>query len=501
VFSPGGKVLAAASADHTISLWQASSGKPLLRLRGHQHAVNSLAFSPDGQMLFSASHDSIIRTWTAPRTSLSTGIGSSVLESRTASQAADSVSEPQQAKPRDRARILALQGYANDLREAWNAWRAGDMKNATEYLARHEPQGGQHEDLRGFEWYLLAAICQPDGRTQPGRHPPALSAEISRDDRFIASSDSGGTMLVGSIRSVASPCLDVVQEGRAIHVNAKTGKMWLMSFPAHQTLGELPTRPHKIRDAIFFPRGDQVAAVGIEPSLLVYDAATRRLRRTLDPQGKRIQSVAVSPDGKCLAGNGFDGTVWLWDLDSGALTATLSTHQVATVRSAFSPDGRILATGSSNEHRVVLWSLTQGEMLTGLDVGQDVMGMSFSPDGTRLAVAGYDGAAMLWDVESRERLAVLYGHAGALRGVAFSPDSRTLATVGDDGTVRLWHVATHQEIVTLARHSLSVRWVKFLSPRRFVAGTLPYESGRRNDVLFFDAGEPDSSGVQQATGR
>src|SRR6185369_10855232 len=57
------EVLASASQDATVKLWDAASGENTLTLRGHTGLVGRLAFSRDGKRLASADYSGAIIVW------------------------------------------------------------------------------------------------------------------------------------------------------------------------------------------------------------------------------------------------------------------------------------------------------------------------------------------------------------------------------------------------------------------------------------------------------
>ena len=71
------------------------------------------------------------------------------------------------------------------------------------------------------------------------------------------------------------------------------------------------------------------------------------------------------------------------------------------------------------------WHLPEGAKVR-LGKG-GIYDIAYSPDGTRLAVAGSIGI-WLYDTAAYQEIALLTGHTSGVNSVSFSPDGRTLAS-------------------------------------------------------------------------
>jgi WD40 repeat protein/serine/threonine protein kinase len=206
--------------------------------------------------------------------------------------------------------------------------------------------------------------------------------------------------------------------------------------------------PEAVRAALGGGNADRVA------SMLVAVLGPLQMRHRTE-----ALTVALSPDGNTLASAGGTwnaadrpGEVYLWDARHGTRLHTLTGHGGAVLGVAFSPDGTRLATASL-DRTVRLWDVATGKELQQLPHAHWVRSVAFSPDGKFLASGGGEeerpGAIKVWDAASGKERFSLAGHAGPVARVAFSPDGTRLASASWDRTVVIWDVEGRKPVRTL----------------------------------------------------
>lgn len=455
-FSPDGSTLAIAGRDRKIRLWDAVSGEHKLTLTENTDEVYSLVFNPDGRTFAGIGGDSTIRLWDAV-----TGEHLQTITGHTRSVSS-----------------VSFNTYGDKL-----AVGSG-----------HDE--GVSGDKRIRIWNVHSGCLQSTFKVPMGRwidYNGKLidSVSYSPDGKTLASASEDGTIRLWDVES-EKPRATTFEGLRGLQTSELLREYSIHGFVlAYSPDGRTLATSSRAR-------------YSDDTTIQLWDAATCKHKATLTGswEAKTLNSTAFSPDGRTVAGGGDNGDVYLWDAISGELKTTLTGHSERFVMGvAFSPDGRTLASGAraSGDGEVYLWDAISGECKASLNMHRDgVSSITFSPDGSALAVGGTDGVT-LWDVHkilyqstSDDRYfykvgsgefdvtgrhkTTLKGHTGFVSSVAFSPDGRTLASGGTDGTILLWDITeTPQTSKQIARRSLG-------SMVLIVRGSVTDMRGAREDI-------------------
>src|SRR5262249_14355524 len=123
---------------------------------------------------------------------------------------------------------------------------------------------------------------------------------------------------------------------------------------------------------------------------------------------------------------------------------------------AFAPDGSLLAV--SGYHEVLLYNPAGSALVARLvGLSERVQSLAFSPDGKSLAVAGGSpgrfGEVQVWDVAKRKLKLSHTVTADTVYGVSWSPDGTKIAFGCADHTVRAIEAATGKQVLFQGAHN------------------------------------------------
>jgi len=313
---------------------------------------------------------------------------------------------------------------------------AGAALEATDPLLAVELLEGVPEEHRAWEWHFLA----------------------SRVDASLGSLDVGGDVLALHLDPAGEVLTTVTASGRLVR-RVLDGGREVESRPlgvADLAPGSAPTLRAA---AVSADGGTLVATLGTEePRLVAWRLDDPASGRALALDARPGHTLAVDPTG-CWAAWIADNRLRWCDLASGALRTSRARGAYLSARSCCALSADAVAVGSQN-------GVIELQRLTGASdepivvrtaSRAPVLGLAFSPDGTRLAAAAGDGVVHLLDAGTGAELQRWQGQGGTRHAVAFSPDGAWVLSTTEDRALRVRDARTGADVATLHAASRPIR--------------------------------------------
>ncbi len=416
-WSPDGKILASASFDKSIRLWNVETGIQIDRLTGHDDGVYCVEFSPDGRLLASADAAGRIRLWQL---------------------------SPAGARPVGPENLNGAGGHKGKITSL--AFGAD---------GRRLVSGGWDNQVIVWDVSAPAAprmLASSKLRHRQGeRHRSVVYAVTFVGPNSVAAGDWNGEVRVWAW----SP------------QQAEGGRVAPLDSMRHLRFADDGLRGG-VHGIAYDPAQDRLAANGwvrigrssdeVRSRAVVWEGVSSEPRRVDDPAGLRRSEfpgfgIDFSRDGKMLAAaGGFDRTLTLRAAD-GSGRATVLRFQERLFSVAYSPgDPTMLAIGGAR-NVMLLDTKEMGSLLTRgfalplprapVSSGTTWQQVAMSPD-ARLVVAAAARHLFVWraagDPQSGyEHRATIDVDTDALAALAINRTGTLVATAAQDGAkVRLW---------------------------------------------------------------
>jgi len=367
-FSPDGGLLAIGADNGSVLIRETDSWQLQATLAGHNDNVFGVAFTPDGQLLASCSFDDKIKLWST----------------------------------RDFTEKAILEGHSHDV----------------EFLA-----------------------FSPDGKTL------ATASSDTTVKLWDTATGKERMTLRGHTRQVYGVAYS--HNGRWLATCGQDYTVRIWDAASGELLHTLTDHTEWVRDVAFSPDDGTLASCSNDSLVYFWDPSTGERIGAIRGNSERLRGLAYSPDGKTLATAGSHGVVRLWDTISRQGQKTIVQHPFHLTY-CFAPDGSVLTSLSNGKDaKLQRWDASTGHELGTVQVLPcgHVWEIVVAPDNQTLAAGAY-GLALLWNIATGEVLARLDSNAEHVYSVAFALNGRALVAASGD-TASIWDTKTHKRLMTL----------------------------------------------------
>ncbi len=451
-FSPDGATIAATTwsgaLGGTARIYDAQTGEELQRLYAHRNIIANLEFSPNGALLATASRDQSVKIWDIDKGVLVTSyvdLGDRIQDI--------------EFSPDGEYLLIGL-GEAGNFPDgsdspADSSAYLWDLRNRT-----------QAQVYAGHSNWVWAADISADGSLVASGSGPLFGPDsVAALDATVRVWDAktGAEIMALEGHEDTVDSVRFLPDGQQLLSASWDGtiRRWEL-----ETGGEV--QRYTVEDALIFmidllPNGAQFVSASSDAIIRLWDIESGEVLREYIGHAVAVNGVHVSADGKLMVSasgdwGGEDRTVRLWDIESGELLRTFEGHSHIVNYARLSPNnGFIIST--SWDDSVRMWDIQSGEEIRQF-IGHagNTFGIAITEDSSTLLTTSSDTTVRMWDIASGEELNRFEQHTDWIQEIVLGPGETFGLSAGQDYVLRRWVIKRRaDDLIAWARDNRYIR--------------------------------------------
>ncbi len=473
-FSPDASLMATASADHAVRIWDAVSGSSIQVLWGMRKRVRCLAFDPSGNRIAACGEEGAIRIWDLKDGKLLNVLPTKDTETYTITFSHDG------SQIYSGGSDGVIRHY--DLDEPPVA-RTIQHENRVSQVQLNS-QGDTIAAIIG--WAENSKVCVYDRQSARLKFETDLyDARYPSEALFVGDIDfspDGKTLAIGGDNVVH--LVDADTGAKRWEHRGLEGRLKFTSDGRHL----IASRKRRFFIQVIKEEALLDRVLGAEAKEVIGEVVQNWEERTLDKRlwyddgdEKILQYLAKDPGNEQLialiTSNARSAQVTV-DVSAGKIQKVLDCDAVFGNAIALHPSLPVIAVAEND--RVSLRDIDSGKSLSQLEIGVErPTHLAFSPDGNRLVLSSeWESTVAVVDIESGTAAFRLVGHVGGVMHASFSFDGKRILTCATDGKLRIWDADSATLLWVIDESQMPLNSLSVSSDGHYlVAG-----SGQRNGV-------------------
>ncbi|MDH5508365.1 MAG: hypothetical protein OEZ02_14165 [Anaerolineae bacterium] len=407
VFNYSNKVYGGGWKNSTIRIWDWEKKEDKQELNNGMEMVRSISWLPGANMLVSAEENHALKKWDIEK-----GAAVLAIEGNTSS-VMDAAWSPD-------SKLLVSSGYDHHLR----FW---DSQSGTRIHFAPKDDG---IIMRELSW-------SPNGERLAYIGGNKTVNVLDRDWQEISFKPHN---LKGPVKLIWSA------DSRFLAVRNRWTPVSLYTVEKDELNLILKNDIFNIRSMAWSPNRPYLAFGTSDAKIKIWNASEGTMAGELQEENQTWNSrfVSWSPDGERIAAvnNLHSGSIIIWDVGKKDQLFSIKSNIKEIEVMKWSPTGEYISVlGRMNtESAIQVIDSASGKnvQIFSSDTGY-LSQLHWSPDGSLIASTD-DTFIHIWDIQSKDEVMRLGGHAKLIRGAAWSPDGKYLASWSLDGTIVVWGI-------------------------------------------------------------